>query len=227
MQINYCLPIIKKDKNEILEIIEKNISEYQFFEVWLDYVENLDEAFIMKITNMLQDKLIVLFRRQDFESVTMSVEERFNYISLISNSESFLDLDISQKNELDHIVKNGMSIKLIVSYHNYSETPPSDDLSEILDKMKEYKPEIYKISTLCQNRHDALRLLKIQTRLKEQNKKHIVLGMGEFGTITRVYGTLWGNELIFAPKTIEENSAPGQLTKSELEKIFEILITKH
>lgn len=227
MKINYCLPIIKKNKNEILEIIEKNISEYQFFEVWLDYVEELDEAFLTKITNQLQNKLIVLFRRQNFETMTMDMQQRFDYISLISNSESFLDLDISQKYELDHIVKNEMSIKLIVSYHNYSETPPSDELSEIIDKMNEYKPEIYKVSTLCQNENDALRLLRIQTKLKEQNKKHIVLGMGEFGTITRVYGTLWGNEMIFAPKTREETSAPGQLTKSDLEKIFEILITKH
>ncbi len=227
MKINYCLPIIKKNKNEILEIIEKNISEYQFFEVWLDYVEELDEAFLTKITNQLQNKLIVLFRRQSFETMTMDMQQRFDYISLISNSESFLDLDISQKYELDHIVKNEMSIKLIVSYHNYSETPPSDELSEIIDKMNEYKPEIYKVSTLCQNENDALRLLRIQTKLKEQNKKHIVLGMGEFGTITRVYGTLWGNEMIFAPKTREETSAPGQLTKSDLEKIFEILITKH
>lgn len=227
MKINYCLPIIKKNKNEILEIIEKNISEYQFFEVWLDYVEELDEAFLTKITNQLQNKLIVLFRRQSFETMTMDMQQRFDYISLISNSESFLDLDISQKYELDHIVKNEMSIKLIVSYHNYSETPPSDELSEIIDKMNEYKPEIYKVSTLCQNENDALRLLRIQTKLKEQNKKHIVLGMGEFGTITRVYGTLWGNEMIFAPKTREETSAPGQLTKSDLEKIFGILITKH
>jgi 3-dehydroquinate dehydratase len=70
---------------------------------------------------------------------------------------------------------------------------------------------------------DALKLLLLQQNLAVQKKKHIVLGMGEFGTITRVYGTLWGNELIYAPIVKQEASAPGQLTKKELKDIFSIL----
>jgi 3-dehydroquinate dehydratase len=72
-----------------------------------------------------------------------------------------------------------------------------------------------------------LKLLLLQQNLKAQNKKHIVLGMGEFGTITRVFGTLWGNELIYAPISKGEASAPGQLTKQELENIFKDLNAKH
>lgn len=47
--------------------------------------------------------------------------------------------------------------------------------------------------------------------------------MGEFGIITRIFGTIWGNEMIFAPKSIEGASAPGQLTKKQLEDIFKAL----
>jgi 3-dehydroquinate dehydratase-1 len=223
MKINYCLPIIKSSKEEILEMIEKNISEYQYFEIWLDYIENLDEAFITKITSLLQNKLIVLFRRQNMETISMSLEQRFNIISLISNSEAFLDLDISQKKELEHIEKNGMTIKLILSYHNYEKTPDDEELQNIIIDMESFKPVIYKISTGCKDANDALRLLQFQSFVKTQNKKYIILGMGEFGTITRVYGTLWGNEMIFAPKTLTETSADGQLSKGQLEKIFEAL----
>lgn len=227
MNINYCLPIIKKNKDEIFEIIEKNISEYQYFEVWLDYIEELDETFLTKLITLLGDKLIVLLRRQNMETIMIDLEKRYGIISLISNSESFLDLDISQKDELEHIEKNNMHIKLIVSYHNYEKTPTNDELINILMDIESHNPELYKIATVCHNENDALRLLQLQSQLKEQHKKHIVLGMGEFGTITRVYGTLWGNEMIFAPIHTEENSAPGQLTKQELEKIFEVLITKN
>ena len=93
--------------------------------------------------------------------------------------------------------------------------------------MDKFFPDVYKIATKCTNETDALKLLLLQQNLKIQNKKHIVLGMGEFGTITRVYGTLWGNELIYAPQTKEEASAQGQLTKKELENIFKELNTKH
>lgn len=220
MQINYCLPIIKSSKEEILEVIEKNISEYQYFEVWLDYVADLDESFITKLTTLLQDKLVVVFRRQNLETISMNLEQRFNIISLISNSEAFLDLDITQKEELEHIKKNDMTIKLIVSYHNYEKTPEDEELQNILLDMESYLPEMYKISTVCNDQNDALRLLQLQLFIKEQNKKYIILGMGEFGTITRVYGTLWGNEMIFAPKSHEDLSAHGQLTKKQLETIF-------
>jgi 3-dehydroquinate dehydratase I len=223
MQINYCLPIIKSDKEEILEIIEKNNSEYQYFEVWFDYIEELDETFITKLISHLQNKLIVLFRRKNMEPISMNLDKRFNIISLISNSQALLDLDVSQKEELEHIAKNEITINLILSYHNYEKTPTDDELKDVILGMEEYKPMISKIATACQNEQDALRLLQLQTILKEQNKKHIILGMGKFGTITRVYGTLWGNEMIFAPKILDEQSAEGQLTKQELEKIFEVL----
>jgi len=44
--------------------------------------------------------------------------------------------------------------------------------------------------------------------------------MGEFGIITRVEGILLNNEMVFAPLNKNESSAPGQLTRNELESIF-------
>jgi 3-dehydroquinate dehydratase len=62
--------------------------------------------------------------------------------------------------------------------------------------------------------------------LKSEQKKYIILGMGEHGTITRVYGALWGNEMTFAPEKEGEETAPGQLTRHEMETILTILNTK-
>ena len=44
--------------------------------------------------------------------------------------------------------------------------------------------------------------------------------MGEKGFITRIFGTIWGNEITFAPKTLAEKSASGQLTKKQMEDVF-------
>jgi 3-dehydroquinate dehydratase type I len=78
-----------------------------------------------------------------------------------------------------------------------------------------------KISTFCRSEEDAIRLLCILLEQKKKNKKVIILGMGKFGIITRVFGTMWGNEMIFAPIEKNEESAPEQLTKSQLENIIE------
>ena len=89
-----------------------------------------------------------------------------------------------------------------------------------------YNPQIIKIATMCQSPKDGLRLLDLLISLKSEQKKYIILGMGEYGTITRVYGTLWGNEMIFAPEKEADASAPGQFTKKQYEEIFKILNTK-
>jgi 3-dehydroquinate dehydratase type I len=76
---------------------------------------------------------------------------------------------------------------------------------------------------MCQTEQDALRLLQLLLELKAKNQRCIILGMGEHGITTRIFGTLWGNELIFAPETLAEQSAPGQLTRQQLDNITAIL----
>jgi len=221
--INYCLPIIKKTKQEVLDTVAKYRNDYEYLEIWLDPIKDIDNPFVDKLIYMLQDKLILLFHRGVKYKTIIPTEQKRKILDLLDGQKSFIDLDLAENEELLYLKK--VKVKTIISYHNYDETPV--DLTEIIKRMDKFFPDVYKIATKCTNETDALKLLLLQQNLKIQNKKHIVLGMGEFGTITRVYGTLWGNELIYAPQTKEEASAQGQLTKKELENIFKELNTKH
>lgn len=223
MKIKYCLPIFKKTKQEVLETIQNNLSEYKYFEVWLDYIENIDNIFVNKLVNLLGERLIVLFHRGILKNSGIENEKKLRILDIIDGSKSYFDLDISETKELEYIEKKNLNIKKIISYHNYEATPA--DLTEIIKQMDKWHPTIHKISTKCANEMDALKLLLVQQNFRVRDKRHIVLGMGEFATITRVFGTLWGNELIYAPKTKQEASAPGQLTKKGLEEIFSVLNT--
>jgi 3-dehydroquinate dehydratase len=51
--------------------------------------------------------------------------------------------------------------------------------------------------------------------------------MGEHGLVTRIFGTLWGNPIVFAPVTSSHASAPGQLTREEFAEIFALLEGEH
>jgi 3-dehydroquinate dehydratase type I len=90
-------------------------------------------------------------------------------------------------------------------------------------RIRKKNPTILKIATECQNDNDSLRLLDILLSLKETPQKYIILGMGSHGLITRVFGSLWGNELIFAPEKANEQSAPGQLTRKQLDNILQTI----
>ncbi len=224
MKIKYCLPIIKNSKEEVLQEVLQNMDSYDFFEVWIDYIENSDESFIKNLTDKYQERLILVFRRKNLEKTKLSFEQRIKILFSLENAQTLVDLDITtQKEELNYIKNQGLKVSTIISYHNYEATPSDKNLKEIINIMKPYRPTIFKIATMCTNSEEAFRLLQFLLYLKKENLPYIVLGMGQTGNITRIFGTLWGNQMIFAPYEKRQQSAPGQLTKSELETIFDIL----
>lgn len=220
----FCLPIIKKNENEILEIIHEHIGDYRYFEIWLDYIENLDIQFISELSTFLKERAIFLFRRKNLEKIKLNLTKRKEIISLLSKMESYLDLDIiQQKEELDYIKNNNLNLKMIVSYHNYHETPSYNKLLQITDIIIKYDPTILKISTICDEEGDLVRMLNLLLDLQKKTTKYIVSGMGEKGKIVKILGALWGNAMTFVPLNSIDASAPGQITKTDFENILDIL----
>jgi 3-dehydroquinate dehydratase type I len=219
----YCLPIIRSSKAEVLSTIAKHRDRYQYFEVWLDYISDIDLTFVQTLINQFGDELVLVLRRQELEPIQMALSQRLAVIDELAGSPVLLDLDISQTRELSHLKLLQQPVQLLASYHNYQETPGDAELQKILEAMAKFKPAIYKLATLCQSANDALRLLMLLSELKSVGKHAILLGMGESGQITRIFGAFLGNELTFAPARAEEASAPGQLTRKQLETIFKEL----
>lgn len=220
MKIKFCLPIIKNSKKEVLKAL--STKGYDCYEVWLDYIDDLDEKFVVDIAKRLKEKLILLFRRQNLEKIKMSVEKRQQIISLLLNFNVFLDIDfLTQHEDLEYLRKRKSKTKLILSFHDYKETPKLDYLINLTSKMRRYNPDVYKYATFCQTEKETLTLLNLLLKLKEQKLKFIVLGMGKMGQITRIIGPIWGNEISFAPDNLKDISAKGQLSKKQLEAILE------
>jgi len=218
----FCLPIQKTSKAEVLKTISENQQNFAFFEVWLDCIKDLDLLFVDNLVKNLGSKLIVRFSRNQ-ESL-LPLQSKLELISKLENSPALLDLDVRiESSEIEHINSNNLPIRKILSYHNFDETPELSDLQEIYLDMCQSDGEIYKFACYCNSKGDALRLLSFQLELANSGTKHIVLGMGEEGVITRIFGSLWGNELVFAPLAPKEASAPGQLSYAELSQILEKL----
>lgn len=224
MKRSFCIPIIKNTKKEVLAVISQNKKNYDYFEVWLDYIEDLDLDFVATLETKLENKLILLFRRQKLEKPQMRKKLKEEILRNLDNSKALVDFDISsQKADVLFVKKEKLKLNLLLSYHNYSQTPSSRKLKSLLAQMNKFKPEIYKISCMCTTDEDAMRLLTILGTLKSQGKKCIILGMGAHGVHTRISGMLMGNEFSFAPMTLKEASAPGQLTQKELKDILRII----
>jgi 3-dehydroquinate dehydratase type I len=224
MRNKYCLPIIQPSKANVLATIGQHRRYYAFFEVWLDYIADLDEAFVRGLVADLQEKLVVVFRRQQLEPITMPLAQRVKLLGLFDRSPAYVDLDVSsQQDELEHIARNSLAVNTVVSHHDYRQTPALGELHDLAGQIAKHSPTILKIATMCNSPADAVNLLQLQQTLLARKQRHIILGMGEHGAVTRIFGTLWGNELIFVPPARNLASAPGQLTRDQLDTITTIL----
>lgn len=224
MEIIYTLPIIKEKVEDVLKLISEQKNQYSYFEIWLDYLEDISTEIISQLVSLDSGKLIFLFRRQKLEEPKMTLEKRLALLEYLANNDVLIDLDMNTQNEeLEKVKQLKITDKLILSYHNYHSTPEQSELEAIIEEMKTCNPRIIKVATFCHTEHDSLRLMQLLLQLKEKQQACIILGMGENGLITRVFGTLWGNEMIFAPLKPKSESAPNQLTRNQLEVIFKEL----
>lgn len=224
MQIKYCLPIIINTQDGVSSAIKKNFEQFSYFEIWLDYIEELDNRFIEDLSGEYKEKLLFLFRRRNLETPKMSPARRQEIIELIEPTKSYIDLDIfDQKEELQLLSSKKLTPHLICSYHNYTATPSENELNLIFNAMKVYRPDIFKFAAYCKEEADALTLLSFLLRLNKSGVRYIVSGMGEKGVISRFFGAAWGNEMVFAPISTENASADGQITRDAYEKIFSLL----
>ena len=190
----------------------------------MDYLVNIDESKIITLVKGYPGRIIFVFRRKNLEPIQMPLATRLNLIDNLSKLDCYVDIDIScQQDELEYIKDNAVQFGKIISFHNYEKTPENDELKDKINQMQTYDADIIKISTFCNSKNDAIRLMQLQADLIENNKKHIVLGMGENGLITRIFATLWGNELAFVPEDSGHKTAPGQISKAKFERIMKEL----
>ena len=220
---NYCIPILYERGETILKVIEENSSLYQYFEVWLGAVTNLDDAFLGHLLSLHGESLVILFRKKGLE-ISLDQRQRRFFIREMNNSPAFLDLDIVlQRDDIEYLRGEKLNVKTILSYHNFEKTPEDKDLYKLLDSMTQANATVCKFATRCNTPEDAVRLLKLGLEIKKSGRDYIVLGIGPHGAVTRTFGTLWGNKMIFAPREAAHGSAPGQLTRFEIESILDTI----
>jgi 3-dehydroquinate dehydratase-1 len=220
----YCLPIIKPTRAEVEEVLKKNINKFRYAEVWLDYIEDIDPGFAASLVGQYPNRLVMVFRRRNLGAMKINPETRFKIINTLSRKQVLVDMDITvQADDISRLQAARIPVKSILSYHNFSQTPSDTVLRSIVSRMKGWNAHIIKIATHCTTQRDALRLLSLLIDLRESGNKSIILGMGKHGVITRVFGSVWGNEMAFAPIEAASRSAAGQITVDKLDSIMQAL----
>jgi 3-dehydroquinate dehydratase I len=134
----------------------------------------------------------------------------------------YVDLELESSDEFVSGImpvaeKHGCEV--IFSHHDFLETPGIDELRSKMELCFKRGGLIAKVATQIHKQEDVINLLFLYS----QPGRKIVLGMGDAGRITRVAAPLLGSEFTFASPDEGSETAPGQMSASQLNAIYNLL----
>ena len=110
---------------------------------------------------------------------------------------------------------------LVLSYHNFQETP--ENMMEILSELTSLNPKLVKVAVMAHTEQDVLDLMNYTRGFKTLNpeQEYVTISMGKVGKVSRITADVTGSSWSFA--SLDEVSAPGQISLASMKKIREIL----
>jgi 3-dehydroquinate dehydratase type I len=135
---------------------------------------------------------------------------------------SYVDWEFRQEEDLPEDLAS-MREQVILSYHNFHETPPKNTLESLFKEMAAIRTGVVKVVTLARKMEDNLSLLNLIGQGREQGVKVVAFCLGSLGRISRVACLLVGGAFTYAALERGAEAAPGQFTLPEMHRLLEML----
>lgn len=202
--------VVKGPTWEVAHVqIEEALVYADLIELRLDCFFTLDLTSIKKLRSLFAIPMIFTLRSSlEGGSYQGSEDLRLKNIHLLASLEpEYLDLEsFIPTYFIESILSRHPKVKLIISYHNFKETP--EDLDHVYENMQKIPAYFYKIAVMAHSGVDALRLLQL---VRKASKKLIGVSMGEYGQFTRIIAPILGSAITYGSLEEKECSL-GQFT---------------
>jgi 3-dehydroquinate dehydratase type I len=222
-----CIPVVATTNEDALNRMERCFSLADVVELRIDYIKQVD----LKDLLAHQKNRIMVTNRKKEEGGKFIGEERERIallIEAVTLGAGFVDMELRTGDDLREMLWNtimhheGRS-QLIMSHHILNGTPSYSKLQDIFHECVATGARIVKIVTFANTVEDNLNILKLIGYAKKANQKIIAHCMGEKGKISRIMAPFFGAYMTFASLDKGAESAPGQLTVTEMKTLFRIL----
>lgn len=231
-----CIPLVSKDNNSLIndaeeicklnpDVIEWRVDSFNNVENIASVVDSLSN--LSEVINNIP--LIFTCRHTDEGGLKYIPQEK--RIEIIRNAleTGCIDIvDIEMSNESSFISKikdivEDNNAKLILSYHNFKETPEQEFIYNKIVEGEKLGGDITKVTVMPKNNGDVLKLINAShnARTKKVNIPIIAISMGDLGRMTRVTGGLFGSDMTFAVG--KDVSAPGQIPINLLRSFINLI----
>lgn len=224
-----CIPVTDKAKPEAFRSVEKSALHADVIELRMDLIADGDVAQLIAAARRASKgvKIIVTCRRQEEslvleagalpqKAMTKAAKMELLKKAVLSGAD-FIDIELAEGSkairELQSFCRKQKSAaRLIVSWHDFSGTPPLTGLKKIFQSCVQTGADIVKIVPYARKMSDNAKILSLIDYAKKQGRDIIAMCMGEKGKISRVMASSWGSYLTFAVLPGGKSSAPGQMT---------------
>ncbi|MFI3170950.1 MAG: type I 3-dehydroquinate dehydratase [Eubacteriales bacterium] len=162
------------------------------------------------------------YTAEEYESIISQV---FVYSDVDAIDVEIYKTGINAKELIQRI--QAENIVVIASNHDFSKTPPKEEMVRRLQEMQTLGADVLKLAVMPQNTSDVITLLDATREMSEcyATQPLVTMSMSSLGTISRLSGETFGSCMSFGSG--ESVSAPGQIQVSELAHILDVLHTNN
>ncbi|MFT3742632.1 MAG: shikimate dehydrogenase [Gammaproteobacteria bacterium] len=202
--------------------IQQALTVADVLELRFDYWQTLNIDEIKTLRAELTLPVIFTLRKTDQGGqCNMTEAQRLAWIEkLASLAPDYLDIETDvDLHFIQKLTAHSPNIKIIGSYHNFSETP--SHLTELFSRINHPVFSCIKIATYARSICDTLRLMIFLQQFRDQHQL-MVMAMGEYGEASRILAPVLGSIFVYGSLTPESATAPRQLTLAELTDIYRV-----
>jgi len=222
-----CVSIMGRDEAELERKMERALSlGGDLVELRLDFLHDLDVSRLENIVSSFMDKVIITLRPSwEGGHYHGGEEKRIELLKMLSDLKpAYMDLELAARNIAEISKELRRKSRLIISFHDFSGTPPEEELASRALEALRYG-DIAKIVTLSRGMDDNLGILRLYRLDGIPAKRLIAFAMGEAGVATRILAPLLGSPIVYSCFPGEE-VAPGQLNIIHFKRILELVMPR-
>ena len=231
-----CTSLVGRTRDDVLDELTVNMKKKPDLIEWrADYFEQIKQIDAVvdmagSIKRIVGDVPVIFTIRSQAEggqvnglSVAEAVE--LNIAVCQGTGVEYVDCELSvQPDAIRQLrgVADEAGTKLIMSYHNFAQTPELEFLLAKVSEAALQRADVAKLAVMPKKAEDILTLLQATLEAKQRfGLPLITMSMGGLGALTRMFGGVFGSSVTFAVG--KSSSAPGQVPIEDLRSVFALV----
>ncbi|SCT23983.1 type I 3-dehydroquinate dehydratase [Staphylococcus caeli] len=235
---NVNIAVTIAPENELSQSTMTALVQYQdaidIIELRIDQWDKCDVSHVAKVVQNihklnLNKRMLVTYRTHEQGGEGRFDEKAYLHVlTEIAKLEGIdmLDIEFEPTRSTDAIqtlidVAQAHHKQVVLSHHNFKETPKLEALKHLYYKMNQLAPDYLKVAVMPHDKQDVLNLLHAMSDAADEVPQQVVgIAMSKIGLVSRTAQGLFGGTITYG--CLDEPKAPGQIHVAELKKQLEL-----